>query len=173
MATKKLLLLEVNHYHMRKEWTEPMITESLNMAEILLLEDEPADAYLIKIALRESRIMANLHHVSDGQEGLAFLNKTGRYANMPRPDLIFLDLNMPRMNGSEFLIEIKKNTKFNTIPVIVLTTSDLESDVMRSYQLGAASYITKPVDMTQFISAIHQLGNYWFSLVRLPHGHKT
>lgn len=148
-----------------------MITESLNMAEILLLEDEPADAYLVKMALKESRIMANLHHVIDGREGLDFLNKAEKHTNAPRPDLIFLDLNMPRMNGSEFLVEVK-NSEFKDIPIVVLTTSDVERDVVRCYQLGAASYITKPVDMTQFISAIHQLGNYWFTLVRLPQNPK-
>jgi CheY-like chemotaxis protein len=150
-----------------------VIIESLNMVDILLLEDEPADAYLVKMALRESRIMANLHHVVDGREGMDFLtNKTEKYADVPRPDLIFLDLNMPRMNGSEFLVEVKANEKLKDIPVVVLTTSDVENDVVRCYQLGAASYITKPVDMTQFISAIHQLGNYWFTLVRLPQSQK-
>jgi CheY-like chemotaxis protein len=150
-----------------------MITESLIMAEILLLEDEPADAYLVKMALKESRIMANLHHVVDGREGLDFLNKTAKYINAPRPDLIFLDLNMPRMNGAEFLVEVKAMPAFKDIPIVVLTTSDVEKDVYHCYQLGAASYITKPVDMTQFISAIHQLGDYWFTLVRLPQNHRT
>lgn len=150
-----------------------MITESLNMVDILLLEDEPADAYLVKMALKESKIMANLHHVVDGREGLDFLKKVGKYPDAVRPDLIFLDLNMPRMNGAEFLMEIKKDPALNDIPVVVLTTSDVEKDVVRCYQLGAASYITKPVDMTQFISAIHQLGNYWFTLVRLPQSHKV
>ncbi len=140
--------------------------------EILLLEDEPADAYLVKMALKEGRILANLHHVVDGSKGLDFLQKVGDYANAPRPDLIFLDLNMPRMNGYEFLEVIKANPLLNDIPVVVLTTSDVENDVVRSYQLGAASYITKPVDMSQFISAIYQLNEYWFMLVRLPQGHK-
>ncbi len=150
-----------------------MITDHSNAVEILLLEDEPADAYLVKMALREGRILANLHHVVDGREGLDFLEKKGKYEKAPRPDLIFLDLNMPRMNGCEFLIELKANPLLNDIPVIVLTTSDVETDVVRSYQLGASSYISKPVDMTQFINAIHQLGEYWFTLVRLPQGHKV
>jgi CheY-like chemotaxis protein len=140
--------------------------------DILLLEDEPADAYLVKMALRESKLMANLHHVVDGREGLEFLRREGEYANAPRPYLIFLDLNMPRMDGCEFLAAIKTDTTLNDIPVVVLTTSDVESDVVRSYQLGAASYIVKPVDMPKFISAIQQLGEYWFTLVRLPQGHK-
>lgn len=149
-----------------------MITNPPNTVEILLLEDEPADAYLVKMALKEGKILANLHHVVDGHEGLDFLQQQGNYPNAPRPDLIFLDLNMPRMNGYEFLAEIKANPLLVDIPVVVLTTSDVENDVVRSYQLGAASYITKPVDMAQFIAAIQQLGIYWFSLVRLPQGHK-
>lgn len=150
-----------------------MIIDHPNSVEILLLEDEPADAYLVKMALREGKVLANLHHVVDGREGLDFLEKKGQYEKAPRPDLIFLDLNMPRMNGGEFLAELKNNPLLNDIPVIVLTTSDVETDVVRSYQLGAASYISKPVDMTQFIDAINQLGEYWFTLVRLPQGHKV
>jgi CheY-like chemotaxis protein len=125
------------------------------------------------MALKDGKILANLHHLVDGREGLDFLKKLGKYANAPRPDLILLDLNMPRMNGCEFLTEIKKNPLLNSIPVVVLTTSDVESDVIRSYQLGAASYIAKPIDMPQFIAAIHQLNDYWFTLVRLPRGHKV
>ncbi len=149
-----------------------MIVKASNMIEILLLEDESADAYLVKLALREAQVLANLHHVVDGQEGLDFLHKTEKYADTPRPDLIFLDLNMPRMNGYEFMTSIKTNPSFKDIPIIVLTTSDVEKDVVSSYELGAASYVTKPVDMTQFISAIRQIGEYWFTLVRLPRGEK-
>jgi CheY-like chemotaxis protein len=137
-------------------------------AEILLLEDEPSDAYLLRMALKEGKVPANLHHVVDGREGLDFLNKAGKYADAPRPDLIFLDLNMPRMNGCEFLAVIKAEEHFKGIPVVVLTTSEVEKDVVLSYQLGAASYITKPVDMPQFFKAIRQIGEYWFGLVRLP-----
>ena len=140
--------------------------------EILLLEDEPADAFLFKVALKEAKLFANLHHVVDGQEGLDFLYKKNSYTDKPRPDLIFLDLNMPRVNGCEFLKVVKANEQLSDIPVIVLTTSDVESDIVRSYQLGAASYISKPVDMQQFISAINQIGDYWFTLVRLPQGHR-
>jgi len=149
-----------------------MIIEHPNAVDILLLEDEPADAYLVKMALREGKVLANLHHVVDGREGLDFLNKVGKYADAPRPDLIFLDLNMPRMNGTEFLKAVKADETLNEIPIVVLTTSDVENDVVRCYQLGAASYITKPVDMPQFISAVNQIGEYWFTLVRLPGGHK-
>ncbi|MDO9139000.1 MAG: response regulator [Methylobacter sp.] len=143
-----------------------------NFVEILLLEDEPSDAYLVKMALKEAKVLANLHHVVDGREGLDFLNRTEKYADAPRPDLIFLDLNMPRMNGCEFLAVIKADERFKGIPTVVLTTSSVESDVVRSYQLGATSYITKPVDMPQFVNAIQQIGDYWFSLVRLPQGFK-
>ncbi len=136
--------------------------------EILLLEDEASDAHLVKMALKEGKVLAHLHHVVDGREGLDFLNQTGSYADAPRPDLIFLDLNMPRMNGCEFLTELKADERFKGIPVVVLTTSDVEKDVVASYQLGANSFITKPVDMPQFINAIQQIGNYWFGLVRLP-----
>lgn len=149
-----------------------MIIDHPNTVEILLLEDEPADAYLVKMALKEGKVLANLHHVVDGREGLEFLQKQGRFVDAPHPDLILLDLNMPRMNGCEFLAEVKANPLLNDIPVVVLTTSDVETDVVRSYQLGAASYISKPIDMAQFVSAIHQLSEYWFSLVRLPQGDK-
>ncbi len=150
-----------------------MIFDPLNPFDILLLEDEPADAFLVKMALKEGKILANLRHVTDGREGLDFLAKSDKYKTASRPDLILLDLNMPRMNGYEFLKKIKADPNFNDIPIVVLTTSDVESDVVRSYKLGAASYMSKPVDMEKFISAIHQLGNYWFTLIRLPNGHKV
>lgn len=152
-----------------------MMNEPLtpHFVEILLLEDEPSDAYLVKMALKEGKVLANLHHVVDGREGLDFLNRTEKYADAVRPDLIFLDLNMPRMNGSEFLSAIKADERFKGIPVVVLTTSDVEKDVVSSYQLGAASYLTKPIDMPRFIKAVQQIGDYWFSLVRLPHGFKA
>ncbi|MDO9164113.1 MAG: response regulator [Methylococcaceae bacterium] len=140
--------------------------------DILLLEDEPADAYLIKVALEEGKMLANLHHVVDGREGLDFLRHKEQFADAPRPDLILLDFNMPRMNGREFLAEIKADPLLNDIPVIVLTTSDVERDVVASYQLGAASFITKPLDMSQFITAVHHIENYWFTLVRLPQNQK-
>lgn len=147
-------------------------TRNTHTVEILLLEDEPSDAYLVKMALKEGQVEANLHHVVDGREGLDFLNKTEKYSDAPRPDLIFLDLNMPRMNGCEFLTAIKADLRFNSIPVVVLTTSDLEKDIISSYQHGAAGYVTKPMDIQQFIAAIQQIGDYWFNLVRLPQGCK-
>jgi CheY-like chemotaxis protein len=146
--------------------------KSPHAIEILLLEDEAADAYLVKIALKENNILARLHHVVDGCEGLGFLQKKGDYSHVPRPDLILLDLNMPRMNGYEFLAVVKEDNRFKGIPIIVLSTSDVESDIIASYQLGAASYVTKPVGVEQFISAINKISDYWMTVVRLPRRYK-
>ena len=146
-----------------------MIGENGVPFDILLVEDEPSDAHLVKSALNESRILCNLHHVVDGVEALAYLRRQGEvYRDAPWPDLILLDLNMPRMNGREFLAAVKGDASLAAVPVVVLTTSDVERDVVASYKLGAAGYITKPVDLEQFIDAIRQLGNYWFTLTRLP-----
>lgn len=139
---------------------------------VLLVEDEPADAHLVKVALRENRLLVDLHTACDGVEALQFLRHQDRYAQadspVPRPDLILLDLNMPRMDGREFLSVIKEDPALADIPVVVLTTSDVERDVIASYHLRAAGFITKPVDIEQFSQAIRSLGDYWFSLVRLP-----
>jgi len=135
---------------------------------VLLVEDEPADAHLVRVALRENRLLADLFVACDGVEALQFLRRKERFHQAPRPDLILLDLNMPRMDGREFLSVVKDDPALQEIPVVVLTTSDVERDVVASYQLCAASYITKPVDMEQFTSAIRSLGDYWFALVRLP-----
>lgn len=146
-----------------------MLIENSQPFDILLVEDEPADAHLVRSALKENKVYCQLHHVLDGRDALDFLRREGDvYKNAPKPDLILLDLNMPRMNGREFLSVIKTDEQFSAIPVVVLTTSDVERDVVASYKLGAASYITKPVDMAQFIDAIRQLDNYWFTLTRLP-----
>ena len=137
---------------------------------ILLAEDEPADAHLVKTALAENRIMADLHHVVDGREVLAFLRRQGsRFVTAPRPDLILLDLNMPRMDGRECLAALKKDPSLHSIPVVILTTSEVERDVVASYNLGASGYISKPVDIQEFITAVRHLGDYWIKLVRLPY----
>ncbi len=137
---------------------------------ILLAEDEPADAHLVKTALAENRIMTDLHHVVDGREVLEFVRRQGsRFATVPRPDLILLDLNMPRMDGRECLAALKKDTALHDIPVVILTSSEVERDVVASYNLGASGYIAKPVDIQLFISAVRHLGDYWIKLVRLPH----
>ncbi|MDD5388837.1 MAG: response regulator [Gallionellaceae bacterium] len=135
---------------------------------VLLVEDEPADAHLVRIALRENRLLVDLHVAGDGVEALQFLRHQEPFGETPRPDLILLDLNMPRMDGREFLAVIKNDPALSKIPVVVLTTSDVERDVVASYKLCAASYITKPVDMEQFMAAIRGLSDYWFALVRLP-----
>lgn len=146
-----------------------MINENASPFDILLVEDEPADANLVRAALREGKVFCNLHHVLDGVEALEFLRRQNEaYRAAPQPDMILLDLNMPRMNGREFLAAIKADATLQGIPVVVLTTSDVERDVVASYKLGAAGYITKPVDMEQFIDAIRQIGDYWFTLARLP-----
>jgi CheY-like chemotaxis protein len=139
---------------------------------ILLAEDEPADAHLVKAALAENRIITDLHHVVNGREVLEFLRRQGpRFATAPRPDLILLDLNMPRMDGRECLAALKKDPALHSIPVVILTTSEVERDVVASYNLGASGYIAKPVDIQQFIAAVRHLGDYWIKLVRLPHRH--
>ncbi|MFZ4539927.1 response regulator [Propionivibrio sp.] len=136
---------------------------------ILLVEDEAADAHLVKAALTENHILADLQHVVDGREALEFLRHEGpRFSAAPRPDLILLDLNMPRMNGREFLAALKKDEALCGIPVVILTTSESERDIVASYNLGAAGFITKPIDIAQFIAVIGQLGDYWIKLVRLP-----
>lgn len=146
-----------------------MINENASPFDILLVEDEESDANLVRAALKENRVYCNLHHVLDGVDALAFLRSEGDVGRgAVRPDLILLDLNMPRMNGREFLEAIKADEELRTIPVVVLTTSDVERDVVASYKLGAAGYVTKPVDMDQFIDAVRQLDNYWFVLARLP-----
>ena len=138
---------------------------------ILLAEDEPADAHLIKVAIAENHILADLHHVVDGQEALDYLQRQGaRFATALRPDLILLDLNMPRMDGREFLAAIKQLPDLRDIPVVVLTAPHLDRVVLSACDLGAAGYITKPVDVVQFMATIRDLGNYWIDLVRLPKG---
>lgn len=142
---------------------------AIPLFRILLVEDEPADAHLVKAAIHENHILAELSHVVDGQEALEFLRREGpRFANTQRPDLILLDLNMPRMDGRKCLVALKKDPALCGIPVVVLTTSDVERDVVASYHLGASGYITKPVDVLQFMAVIRNLGEYWFALVRLP-----
>lgn len=136
---------------------------------VLLVEDDPADAELIKMAFAEGRLLVDLHHVLDGVEAFEFLGRETRaVAGAPRPDLVLLDLNMPRMNGREFLQEIKQDSNLCGIPVLVLTTSDVERDVVESYHLGAAGYIVKPVDLEQLIRALKGIENYWFTVVKLP-----
>lgn len=146
-----------------------MLVDNMEPFDILLVEDEPADAHLVRLALKEGKIYCNLHHVQDGVEALAFLHHEDEaFAGKPKPDLILLDINMPRMNGRELLQKLKADPLLAGIPVVMLTTSDVERDVVESYRLGASGYITKPVDIEQFINAIQQVESYWFTLTRLP-----
>ena len=139
--------------------------------EILLVEDSPDDVELTKESLKEGRLLHNLSVVGNGEDAMAFLRRQGEYIDAPRPDIILLDLNLPRKNGREVLAEIKADEHLKLIPVVVLTTSDAEQDVLKSYQLHANSYITKPVGLDQFITVINSLEDFWLSVVRLPERH--
>ena len=136
--------------------------------EILLVEDSPTDRLMAQEALRTARLLNNLHCVDNGEEALAFLRRQGKYADAPRPGLILLDLNMPKMDGREVLCELKADPKLKYIPVIVLTTSDDERDILSAYGAHANSYITKPVDFKNFTNAIAAIGDYWLNVVTLP-----
>jgi chemotaxis family two-component system response regulator Rcp1 len=135
---------------------------------ILLAEDSPGDVRLTREALKESRMLSALHVVPDGVEALAFLRREGEYADAPRPDLILLDLNMPRKDGREVLAEIKGDEDLARIPVVILTTSEAEQDILRSYDLGANCYVTKPVDLDRFLDVVARIEDFWLSMVRLP-----
>jgi CheY-like chemotaxis protein len=136
--------------------------------EILLVEDDPADVELTQWSMKESKIATKLHVVEDGVEALDFLRRDGKYADAPRPDLILLDLNLPRMDGRTFLAEMRADDGLKSIPVVVLTTSEAEEDVVRSYFLGANCYITKPVGLTEFTRVVNSIEEFWFTIVRLP-----
>jgi two-component system, chemotaxis family, response regulator Rcp1 len=137
-------------------------------AEILLVEDSPTDALLAKEALKFSKVLNNLHTVMDGVDAIAFLRKEGEYANVPRPDIILLDLNMPRMDGREVLKEIKADEDLKLIPVVVLTTSMDEIDVLKAYGLHANCYIVKPVDFDKFAEVVRTIEIFWLMVVTLP-----
>lgn len=136
--------------------------------EILLIEDNPGDVRLTIEVLKDSKIINKLNVVEDGEEALAYLRKEGKYKNKTRPDLILLDLNLPRKNGKEVLAEIKEDKSFKRIPVVILTISQAEEDIIRTYELHANCYITKPVDIDQFIKVVRSIEYFWFSIVKLP-----
>ncbi len=137
---------------------------------VLLVEDEPADAHMVRLAFRKSRAPIDLRHVTDGVEALAFLRREPPHLDAPRPDIILLDLNMPRMDGRRFLQVVKADDDLRGIPVVVMTTSDMDRDVEASYTAGANSFMTKPMEMNDLFDMIAGLEAYWFSLVRLPDG---
>lgn len=136
--------------------------------EILLVEDNPGDARLAVEALKNNKIRNELHKVEDGVEAMNFLRKKGKYSNVPRPDLILLDLNLPKKDGREVLAEIKEDDKLKAIPVVVLTISKAEEDILKSYNLHANCFITKPIDLKQFMEVIKSIESFWLSIVKLP-----
>jgi len=141
--------------------------------DILLVEDSNADARLAQEALRTSKIRNVLHRVGDGEEAMAFLRREGRYADAPRPGLILLDLNLPKKDGREVLAEIKGDENLKRIPVVVLTISSDEEDVLKSYNLHANCYITKPIDLGQFVKMVRSIEDFWLTIVRLPNGERA
>jgi CheY-like chemotaxis protein len=138
--------------------------------DVLLVEDDPGDVLITREAFEHNKIKNKLHVAHDGEEGLDFLYKRGPYADVPTPDLILLDLNLPKYDGRQLLEKIKSDPDLNHIPIVVLTTSAAEEDILRSYKLHANAYVTKPVDLDQFMSAVRQIDEFFVQVVRLPHG---
>jgi CheY-like chemotaxis protein len=138
------------------------------LIDILLVDDDEGDIVLAKRALENGKIYNSMHVAKDGVEAMEFLNHIGRHANAPRPDLILLDLNMPRKDGREVLCDIKRDPHLRSIPVVVLTTSDSELDIANMYDLHANCYVTKPVDLAQFTKIVKEIKQFWFSVVKLP-----
>jgi chemotaxis family two-component system response regulator Rcp1 len=138
------------------------------LVEILLIEDNPGDVRLTLEAFKEGKVRNKIYVVNDGVEALAFLRREGKYADMPRPDVILLDLNLPRKDGREVLGEIKKDPNLSRIPVVILTTSQAEQDVLQTYNLHANCYITKPVELEQFMTVVKSIEIFWLNVVKLP-----
>jgi two-component system response regulator len=136
--------------------------------EILLVDDDPGDTLITTEALQHSKVTNNLHTVANGEEALAFLRREGAYADAVRPDLVLLDLNLPRRDGREVLAEVKGDDDLRRIPVVVLTTSQAEEDIIRSYDLHANAYVTKPVDFDRFVEVVRSIDDFYFTIVRLP-----
>lgn len=136
--------------------------------EVLLVEDNAGDVRLTQEALREAKVHNNLSVVNDGIEAMAFLRREGKYAQAPRPDLMLLDLNMPRKDGRQVLAEVKADPELGRIPIVVLTTSKAEEDIVRSYELHANSYVTKPVDFEQFMKVVQSIEGFWLTVVKYP-----
>ena len=140
--------------------------------EILLVEDNPGDVRLTKEALKEGKVYNNLHWAKDGVEALEFLKRQGKHAKAPRPDIILLDLNLPKKDGREVLAVVKNDADLKHIPVVVLTTSEAEEDVLKSYSLHANCYVTKPVDLEKFIHVVQSIDRFWLTVVTLPPAEK-
>ena len=144
------------------------MTSAADPIEILLVEDNADEAYLTINALRDGRVRNRITHVEDGVEAMAVLRRLGRHADAPRPDLILLDLNLPRKNGREVLAEVKQDPDLRRIPVVIMTSSDDEKDILAAYNLYVNCYVTKPVDLDQFIGVVKSIEHFWFSIVKLP-----
>jgi CheY-like chemotaxis protein len=142
--------------------------ENLAVVDVLLVEDDPGDVVLIKEAFEYNKVHNALHVVSDGVEALEFLHRRGQYEDAPRPDLVLLDLNLPRKDGREVLEEVKADRDLRTIPIVVLTTSEAEEDILRSYDLHANAYVTKPVDFDRFIEVVRLIDDFFVTVVKLP-----
>ena len=138
--------------------------------EVLLVEDSAGDVRLTREALKDAKVHVHLQVVSDGIEAMAFLKREGQHVQAPRPDLILLDLNLPKKDGRQVLEEIKQSPSLKSIPVVILTTSASEADILRSYMLHANCYITKPVDLNGFLDVVKSIDNFWLSVVKLPRG---
>ena len=141
-----------------------------NEIEVLLVEDDPGDVVLIQEALAEQEVVNRLSVVRDGVDAMSFLRRTGRFADAPRPDLVLLDLNLPRKNGREVLTEIKQDPELRRIPVVIMTSSDDEKDILAAYNLYVNCYVTKPVDLEQFIVVVKSIDMFWLTVVTLPNG---
>jgi two-component system response regulator len=141
--------------------------------EILLVEDSPVDVLITREALAEAKVLNTIYVAENGVEAIDFLHKRGKFTSVPTPDLILLDLNLPRKNGREVLAEIKADENFKRIPVIVLTTSSAEEDILRSYHLHANCYVVKPVEFESFVKAVQSIQHFWFSVVTLPPAKET
>ncbi|TDT39687.1 two-component system response regulator [Streptomyces sp. BK208] len=145
-----------------------MTTYDATPIDVLLVEDDPGDELMTREAFEDNKIGNTLHVVRDGEEALDFLYRRGRHSEAPRPDLILLDLNLPKYDGRQVLEQIKSDDGLSDIPVVVLTTSSAEEDILRSYRLHANAYVTKPVDLDQFIAAVRQIDDFFVQVVRLP-----
>ena len=143
-------------------------TERGSAVKILLVEDNPGDVRLTQEALKESKMLNELYVTEDGVEAMEFLNREGKFSDAPHPDLILLDLNLPKKDGRELLAEIKADEKLRRIPVVVLTTSKAQEDIYRMYEQHANCYITKPIDLDQFIEVVKSIDNFWLTIVKLP-----
>jgi two-component system response regulator len=145
-----------------------MTIDTFNLLQILLVEDDPGDVELTRESLNDSKLLISMNVVEDGVEAMAFLKREGKYSDASRPDLILLDLNLPRKDGRAVLAEVKADDSLKMIPIVILTTSTAEEDILKTYNLGANCYITKPVGLAQFTSVVQAIEGFWFTVVRLP-----